>query len=713
MTTYAAYNAGLPCKNRACKSHGKPHPNCRCYGEMAAGGDVEPYCSSDRAHKSDCEYFAEGGLTGQPDFMQPDADPEIVIDPIQEESGTSELPPGVEIDPLPGEEGIVIDPLPGEQEQTTGDRILAGIQGVERGILGPLAEVMAVETGAPWLPDEVQAKLKATNSPDARNALKEMNPTEAGMGEVGGLIAGTVLPIGQGKAIAQGTASAISLGSSKLAAIGAEKAASLAAGSKFLSAAIQGGLIQSSDEVTKWAMGAGDPEDAAGAKFSIGASALFSGLLGSAGGKVSKLASDKLKGLGDAKIGERALSFLRGFGFASKYGDEALRDVDLKKFAAPDPTIQLPAYKNGVAFFDKYFASLGGGLIGSMEGHHRASSAHGSDFMDRMGGAVVGGVLGAGAGYAGRYAGRKAGEKLIGPTVLWALSKNSPYKVAGAIDHVMQLDAGHRLINKTVDGLFSPVAATKGLDSYGHSQLKKNLDTFFGEGGMTQSIKQGLFDESQPDVPFAKGGEVKKTQPKGAIPSPTAVDDGVAEYYPAQNMLLSAGRGRVSNYLMGLRPGKNQPRLPFDAEPDMRKQKKAYDRALDIAISPMRVMDEIKRGTIEADHIKHLNSMYPELLSLLQKRVTTKVTEAQLSGKKPSAKVRQGLSLLLGAPLTSGMTPQAIQAAQAVFSSGLSQPPTKPPQKAPGGTSKTSLTKSDQSFLTGQQAREKRAQRPS
>src|SRR5260221_13438797 len=62
MTTYGAYNAGLPCKNRACKSHGSPHPNCQCYGsDMAKGGEVKSFCSVDRTHDSKCEYYADGG----------------------------------------------------------------------------------------------------------------------------------------------------------------------------------------------------------------------------------------------------------------------------------------------------------------------------------------------------------------------------------------------------------------------------------------------------------------------------------------------------------------------------------------------------------------------------------------------------------------------------------------------------------------------------
>lgn len=56
-----------PCINPSCKSYGRSHPNCRCYslggeqGHFAEGGEVGSYCSENRAHKKDCEYFADGG----------------------------------------------------------------------------------------------------------------------------------------------------------------------------------------------------------------------------------------------------------------------------------------------------------------------------------------------------------------------------------------------------------------------------------------------------------------------------------------------------------------------------------------------------------------------------------------------------------------------------------------------------------------------------
>lgn len=62
-----------PCINSSCKSYGKPHPNCRCYGGnpivghgegfFAEGGEVgkEKFCDANRTHFKGCEYFQDGG----------------------------------------------------------------------------------------------------------------------------------------------------------------------------------------------------------------------------------------------------------------------------------------------------------------------------------------------------------------------------------------------------------------------------------------------------------------------------------------------------------------------------------------------------------------------------------------------------------------------------------------------------------------------------
>jgi hypothetical protein len=50
------------CRNPACPSFGKSHPNCKCGPpHMAKGGEVH-FCSENRPHKPGCEYFKDGGV---------------------------------------------------------------------------------------------------------------------------------------------------------------------------------------------------------------------------------------------------------------------------------------------------------------------------------------------------------------------------------------------------------------------------------------------------------------------------------------------------------------------------------------------------------------------------------------------------------------------------------------------------------------------------
>lgn len=71
-------SAGLPCLNPHCKSHGRPHKNCLCYGpggpsseNYAEGGEVEPqiaYCAYGFPHHAGCE-FAKGGKVEKKEGM--------------------------------------------------------------------------------------------------------------------------------------------------------------------------------------------------------------------------------------------------------------------------------------------------------------------------------------------------------------------------------------------------------------------------------------------------------------------------------------------------------------------------------------------------------------------------------------------------------------------------------------------------------------------
>lgn len=65
------YEMGLPCLNPNCKSHGKPHPNCKCYsgGERFAEGgkaEIKHVCEIEAKHYPDCEYYNEPIQTDDP-----------------------------------------------------------------------------------------------------------------------------------------------------------------------------------------------------------------------------------------------------------------------------------------------------------------------------------------------------------------------------------------------------------------------------------------------------------------------------------------------------------------------------------------------------------------------------------------------------------------------------------------------------------------------
>lgn len=248
-----------------------------------------------------------------------------------------------------------------------------------------------------------------------------------------------------------------------------------------------------------------------------------------------------------------------------------------------------------------------------------------------------------------------------------------------------EIAKGHKRIEQHAQALFKGGEVKKQDNTKAH----KKVDDWMKEGSSYEDIQQALAD-------------------------PQAVTENTAmpEIHPEQDSILSSAKGRVSDYLNSLKPQMNAPRLAFDSAPDQSMQSKEYNKAKHIAVDPMSVMHHISNGTLEPSQMRHLSSMYPELTDALQKKITEKITDSQLNGHKPPSKIRHGLSTLMGVPLSSQMTPQVMQAIQASFQ--VQQPQQQPqPQgqakKSKG--SKSALSKTDQSFLTSNQAAASRQQK--
>ena len=663
MTTYGAYKAGLPCKNPDCKSHGKPHPNCRCYGDdMAEGGEVVPFCSKNRPHQKDCEYYAEGGPVPKWDDSTP-------VDEVPTWEGSKPL------DEIPKWEDSV------GEHGTLGQQILTGVEGLGQGVIGPVMtgiELGLSKLGVPGLSAE-----------DIKGRQAE-NPIIHGVAETAGM-AGSMLT-GTGEALLIGKAA---VKAAELAKIAEASTMAAKVGAGVLKGAIQGGLYQGSDEITKSMLGQGDPNESVASHLANGAENMLWGAttMGVMGGLGSAVTSGLTK-LGEEKIGSKLHTYLSGMGETAKGADPSL---SLARYS--DPSV----YDKGAKLWKNKMYAFGVGSTIPV-GLHTQQLVTGEiepeEFITKIGQDLMYSI---GAGWA-----IKKMSPAVGSAIIKSISNGemNPRSLFNIIDYADKVNSGAQKITRSVENIFK----AGGQQTFNEMDLSKKRDKLnraIENDDFGNSVNQSLYEQNDVGSPpqgLAKGGMVEN---KGGTPPSILQNNAVANNFPDQHVLMTAAKGRISKYLSGIRPQKNQPKLIFDAAPDNRIQQKSYNRALDIANQPLSVLDKIKSGTIDQEHIKHLNNMYPELTELLQKKLIAKVTDKQLKGEKPSYKLRQGLSMFMGAPLSAEFLPQNIMAAQATFQSQSAQP-------QPGGQPKkktSALAKSNQHYMTANQAAAGRQQK--
>lgn len=689
----------LPCKNPNCKSYGTPHPNCRCYGEMAEGGMSSHFCDSQKPHEKECQYFAEGTpdetvspipLDDIPDQYKPQ-ETSIEVKPLSTDDIPDEHKVEATEQPLALDD-IPVDKLPGEQKYgTLPQKIGAFVEGAGQGYAGPLAtlaEKGLSKLGVPELSDE-----------DIK-AREEANPGIHALGEAAGLGAGLVSGTGELALVGR-----VASGAAKLAKI--ENAVSTAGklGSGAIKAAITSGLFQAGDNLTENLLNTQDPSEPVGALQAMGLGKIgTAGILGGIIGGVGGLAGQKLEKLANTSAGTRLKTWLSGAGEAAANisGPESLA-------RAAHPA----SYDNGAKWWNKKIMSLSAGtLLGAGATGLAAFEdiKHGFENNDLPGGleeAAKDALKGAAITF-----GAKQISKPAAAVLLKALSsgETDPQNIFKLLDYGNYANSGMQKLTKGVENLFN-IGTQKTATTYSHDKIRSLLEDWVERGGIDDDVQQEIYNQNSPDqVPnFAKGGEVVKA-PKDSPSQGILHDHPVATVYPEQNVMLQTMKGRIYNYLNSVRPQqKNSPRLAFDSAPDEASQKKIYRKALDMAIDPLSILTEIKKGTLQANHVKDFNAMYPELNGVLQKKLSHQISDSQLRGHKPPYAVRQGLSLLMGTPLSSELKPQNIQAAQAVFKM---MPPNPVPGQATTPKKNTAkLTKSNQAFLTGNQSLVSRQQK--
>ena len=89
-----------------------------------------------------------------------------------------------------------------------------------------------------------------------------------------------------------------------------------------------------------------------------------------------------------------------------------------------------------------------------------------------------------------------------------------------------------------------------------------------------------------------------------------------------------------------------------------------FERYLQIAETPLTVLDEVKHGTLTREHVEALQALYPEIYKQIQQRVMTNINSGQWN---LSYERKLQLGILLGVPADSSLQPESVLQLQATF----------------------------------------------
>jgi hypothetical protein len=182
-------------------------------------------------------------------------------------------------------------------------------------------------------------------------------------------------------------------------------------------------------------------------------------------------------------------------------------------------------------------------------------------------------------------------------------------------------------------------------------------------------------------------------------------------YMPEHAQSLGQTAAGAVTYLNSKRPNTDV-RNPLDTKMEASPgQKAAFNRTLDIANQPLLVLHAVKQGRITPSDVVDLKNLYPKLYDKLATKLTTEMMEQVHKGQPISYQTRLGLSLFLGKPLDSTMTPEGIQATQAALQSRQNQMQQSQGGQQQGGGGKhslNSLSKGPAMYQTANQKAESR-----
>lgn len=231
----------------------------------------------------------------------------------------------------------------------------------------------------------------------------------------------------------------------------------------------------------------------------------------------------------------------------------------------------------------------------------------------------------------------------------------------------------------------------------GDAALKAATRGIFREGAEKSAIEPHEGDR----VKLDKSLKAAQINPEGLM----KVAGDIGHYLPEHATAIGQMTANAVNYLNSLRPD-TAPRNPLDSKlpPNPLKQA-AYSRALDIANKPLIVLSRLGQGRLTPSEVSTVKTLYPALYAKMSQQVMDSIIQSKSKGDSIPYSKRLQLSMFLGQPLDSTMTPMAIMAAQP-------KPQAQPPGenggggKPPAASSVKGLSKMGVMAQTGPQTRQ-------
>ena len=281
----------------------------------------------------------------------------------------------------------------------------------------------------------------------------------------------------------------------------------------------------------------------------------------------------------------------------------------------------------------------------------------------------------------------KAKEHLSMNNVDKAVDTLHNHPLAGSVGRENLKQIVGRLAQPMLSQDSSPASLRSSID-YLHSAIK-------GHDSLDSHVGKLIGDDKMQLEPDEKSREMLKSQLEEFREDPSKmleIGGTLGHYLPDHGAQLGATAAQANNYLEALRPKTTQRNSLDEPSPPDAGEVSKWNRHLDIAQNPLMVLKHAKEGTLLPRDITTLQTLYPTL----HRSMVDKVGEALINAKTKKVEIpyrqKQGLSMLLGQPLDSTMTPgsmQAIIASAGPQQMDNQQQPQKKSQKVTGPQLKT------------------------